>query len=428
MISRQSAFSGIAGNAEAAYLHLQKNLLRVCIFNFFLLALAGLLLRAYSIFFIPFLPYKNVLHAHSHFAFGGWVIPVLIFLILKFFPEIRTVSAYRHWRNSIVLMLVAAYGMLASFPFQGYGAVSIAFSTLSLGTGFYSGIVVRSAYRQQYFLTSRSFLLASFFYFFISAIGPFAAGPLMAMEKAGTAIYYNAIYFYLHFQYNGFFTFIVLAVLYKIIERNKPINYGKSVFRLMSIACLPAYFLSVLWTEPSNIFNILGGGAALLQLIAVVFLLKDMKGIIWKNDVQTWLFRIAISAFILKNILQLFSAFPSVAELAYQNRNFIIAYLHLVLIGFISLFVFAVILKALFHLQRSLLSMAVLFFLFAFISTEFLLILQAGGFLAFLQSAFYLRLLFGLSIFFPIGLLLICIAYQRHRKYEDLKKMEYRYN
>lgn len=400
-------------NATTYYLVLQKKLLRTCIFNFLLLALLGLLLRSYPIFPIPFLSYKNVLHAHSHFAFGGWIMPVLLFLVIKFFPEMRTAAAYRHWRNIIMLTLVSAYGMLLSFPFQGYGVISIVFSTLSIAAGFYAGIIIRLAVRPHYFQASRAFLTAGFFYFFLSAAGPFATGPLIAMGKAGTPIYYNAIYFYLHFQYNGFFTFVVLAVLYKMIERHKPFNNGKLVFTLLNIACIPAFALSVLWTQPSMLFYITGGAAAFLQLVAVTLVLKDINGTRWKTNGQRWLFNTAIFAFVVKNILQLLSAFPQVADLAYQHRNFVIAYLHLVLIGFISLFVFAVILRPTSFLNSRLLFSGFLFFLVAFISTELLLVLQAAGYLHFLQPLLYLQLLFGLSILFPVGLLLIYIVHRR---------------
>ncbi|MFC0771345.1 hypothetical protein [Terrimonas alba] len=420
--NRLSTFNLAAEKTEAGYMLLQKKLLSICLFNFFLLALAGLLLRAYPLVSIPFFTYKNVLHAHSHFAFGGWIIPVLIYLILKFFPGIYTASTYLHWRNIIVLMLVSAYGMLLSFPFQGYGAVSIVFSTLSLGAGFYAGLLIRSAVRPQFFQTSSAFLLAGFFYFFISAIGPFATGPLIALGKTGTPIYYNAIYFYLHFQYNGFFTFIVLAVLYKMIERKKSFNHGKLVFRLMNIACIPAYTLSVLWTQPSILLNITGGAAAFVQLVALFFLLKDMKGLKWETAMQHWLFRISIFALLVKSLLQLLSALPSVAELAYQNRNFVIAYLHLVLIGFISVFVFSVIARPTSFNRLS--YNGILAFLFAFISTELLLVLQAAGYLEFLPTQFYLRLLFLLSTFFSAGLLLIFIARVKQTRHPSLHRLK----
>ena len=154
VITYLTPFKKAAENTAAGYLLLQKKLLSICFLNFILLSLIGLLLRAFPIFPVPYFSYKNVLHAHSHFAFGGWVIPVLTFLILKFFPEVCTHSSYRHWRNSIVLMLVSSYGMLLSFPYQGYGSVSIVFSTLSLVSGFYLGIVIRLDGRERSHLTS----------------------------------------------------------------------------------------------------------------------------------------------------------------------------------------------------------------------------------------------------------------------------------
>ena len=420
VITRAAAFNFTTEKSTASYPLLQKKLLSVCLFNFFLLSLVGLLLRAYPLVSIPFVTYKNVLHAHSHFAFGGWITPVLIYLILRFFPVIQNPSAYHHWRKIITLMLVSAYGMLLSFPFQGYGGISIVFSTLSIAAGFYAGIIIHFASKPQFFLASWSFLRTGFLYFAISAIGPFATGPLIALGKAGTPLYYNAIYFYLHFQYNGFFTFIVLAVLYKLIERNKSFNHGKLVFRLMNIACIPAYVLSVLWTQPTILLNIIGGTAALLQLTALYFLLKDITGLKWETDIQHWLFRIAIFALLVKSLLQLLSALPFVAQLAYQNRNFVIAYLHLVLIGFISVFVFSVMARP--TSFSRLFYNGILAFLFAFISTELILVLQAAGYLEFLPTQFYLRLLFSLSIFFPAGLLLLFINHLKQTPHIMLHK------
>ncbi|QLH31640.1 MAG: hypothetical protein HWD62_03660 [Cyclobacteriaceae bacterium] len=46
-------------------------------------------------------------------------------------------------------------------------------------------------------------------------------------------------------------------------------------------------------------------------------------------------------AYLLKLLLQLLSAWPSVALLAYGNRSYIIAYLHLVLIGVVTFFLIA---------------------------------------------------------------------------------------
>ncbi len=397
-------------NVRTNYQHLQKMLLHLCLVNFLILALVGLWLRAYPLFSIGIFTYKNVLHAHSHFAFGGWIMPALFLLILKYFPESSTLSAFRHWKRIVYMTIGSAYGMLFSFPFQGYGLISVFFSTLSIAAGLYAAFIVRKTTRQQVFSTSRSFLRAGFAYFCISAIGPFATGPLIAMGKAGSEIYYNAIYFYLHFQYNGFFTFLVLAVLYKFIERSRPFNNGRSVFVLLNLACVPAYALSVLWTGPSLIVYIIGGLAALLQLPAIILLLRDIKVIRWKQQQTGWLFPLAITAFIVKCVLQVVSAIPAVAQLAFQHRNYIIAYLHLVLIGFISFFIFWLIPKLGGAYQEKKFSYGIRFFAFAFFSTELLLVLQAANLFPWVWGPYYLQLIFSLSIFFPVGLTMICFS------------------
>src|SRR5215208_5880092 len=92
---------------------LQQQLLRFSIFNLFLVALLGIILRGCSFISLPF-DYKNLLHGHSHFAFGGWVMPILVWMIVQYFPELVNRIAFSHWRNIILMILLSAYGMLVS--------------------------------------------------------------------------------------------------------------------------------------------------------------------------------------------------------------------------------------------------------------------------------------------------------------------------
>ena len=240
-----------AEKSEISLQILQRRLLLFSVFDLLLLSVIGVTLRAYPIFPVPLFDYKNLLHAHSHFAFGGWVMPILLAIILKYFPEFTQRISYRHLRNISVSILVSAYGMLLSFPFQGYAPVSIAFSTLSIFAGFYMAFALWKAAGASN-TPSVLFLKTGLVFLVISAAGPFATGPLIAMGKAGTALYYNAVYFYLHFQYNGWFTFAILAVAYKMIEKKGPPVNGKLVYRLFTAACIPAYFLSTLWSQPTR--------------------------------------------------------------------------------------------------------------------------------------------------------------------------------
>src|SRR6476661_8184853 len=245
---------------------LQKLLLRWSFINLLIISAIGLLVR--SLPFIDHFPleYKNLLHGHSHFAFGGWVMPALIALLMMNIPELSQKVAYKHWRNNSILLMGSAYGMLFSFPVQGYKAVSITFSTLSIGAGYYLAIVLWKALRTVDNRVSYSFIKWGLFYMAISAIGPFATGPLIVMGKQSTPIYFDSIYFYLHFQYNGFFTFFVMALIYKSLERSGKTRYGRKVFGLMNAACIPTFALSVIWNQPPIVFNIIGGVGAILQV------------------------------------------------------------------------------------------------------------------------------------------------------------------
>ena len=250
---------------------LENKLLQLSFVNLFIVACTGILLRSIPLFSSFPLLYKNILHGHSHFALGGWLLPVLLSLFLKNFPELAAKSAVSHWRNLSVLILVSAYGMLLRFPFHGYDSISIFFSTVSIGAICYWAVLVWKALKGDEKKTSHAFLRWAFIYAILSGIGPFATGPLIALGLRDTTLYFDAIYFYLHFQYNGFFAFMVLAYLYAKREKTGKTTCGKAVFRLFNAACIPSFALSLLWTEHPVLFNWAGGIAASAQLLGLFF-------------------------------------------------------------------------------------------------------------------------------------------------------------
>jgi hypothetical protein len=75
-----------------------------------------------------------------------------------------------------------------------------------------------------------------------------------------------------------------------------------------------------------------------------------------------------------KIILQFVSAWPVIAVLAYHQRNFVIAYLHLVLLGVISLFLIGWMILSFGISGKRILRMSVGLFGVAFVITELLLI------------------------------------------------------
>jgi hypothetical protein len=415
VLERKLLYKPITERYAEKIQRLQKNLVLFSFVNLFIVACLGVVLRSFP--FLDSFPfqYKNLLHGHSHFAFGGWVMPVLLALILKFFPAMALLVNYKHWKNIAGLFLLSAYGMLLSFPVQGYKAVSITFSTLSVFASFYMVIVMWKLISNYTQNVSAKFLKAGLFYLTISAIGPFATAPIIAMGEAGTPIYYNAIYYYLHFQYNGWFTFVILALIYKMLESKKIKTNGSFVFTLFNLAVIPTFFLSVLWNQPGIMFNIIGGTAAIVQVVALFYLLKDIKCLNWKWRGIESVFLLAVSAFVIKIILQLISAIPSVAVLAYQQRNITIAYLHLVLLGFVSLFTFAAIGKKQ-EVYSNSFKTGILLFLFSFLTTQTLLVGFAGSNLySFIIPHYSLQLLI-YSCMFPVSILILLNAYSKSLK------------
>jgi len=84
---------------------------------------------------------------------------------------------------------------------------------------------------------------------------------------------------------------------------------------------------------------------------------------------------ITVASFTVKNLLQLLSSVPYLAEFALGNRNTIIAYLHLVLIGFVTFAILFLILKMGYFRSGLRLQIGLLMLIFGFIISELILIL-----------------------------------------------------
>ncbi|HEX5171412.1 MAG TPA: hypothetical protein VFW11_19680 [Cyclobacteriaceae bacterium] len=304
---------------------------------FFIAACLGLLLRWHFVTPQTWLKYPHWLHAHSHIMFLGWVFNVLI---LAYISNYDLPSRYRKLFIFIQALLV---GMLISFPLQGYGPVSITISTLhTFSVWIFSFWMFRDLKTGN--STSIWFAKSSLILFILSSLGPFALGPLMASGLAQSKWYYFAVYYYLHFQYNGVFIFGLLSLFFKLLEE-KGISYDTHARRfgiLLFVSLFPAYFLSTLWASPGIIFNAIGLTGATLQLISLYYFAKMIQSIsIPMNRQATILMTASLSAFILKALLQFISAHPVIAQMALDTRPFTIAYLHLVVIGVVTFFLLA---------------------------------------------------------------------------------------
>ncbi|MGV3539225.1 MAG: hypothetical protein ACO1OQ_05405 [Rufibacter sp.] len=408
----------------------KQNWLRVALFHLVVVAFLGLVLRYMMVGTVLGVTYKYLLHAHSHVALLGWLYSAVFVVLLLIYlpPELRDRKIYT-WQ--FWLSQGAVLGMLVSFPVQGYAAASITFSTAHILLSYWfiyqflkdARLAEVSTGNHGY---SFRYIKAALFFLALSSLGPWAMGPIMASGRSGSELYFNAIFFYLHFQYNGWFTFAVLGLFFWLLERyqiplNPPVaNLG---FQLLFWSCLPTYLLSVLWTQPAQWVYWLGGIAGVVQVAGAALLLAQ----IWpfRNQLlsfftgwpRTLLF-ISAAALGMKFLLQFTTAFPYMAQLAFQFRFFIIGYLHLVLIGGISFFLFAFFTQqGWFDFNTRKARWGMSFFVLAFLLTELLLFLQ-GTFFWLNVGAIpnYHLWLFLVSTLLPLGILLVFLGQCRNRK------------
>lgn len=352
----------------------------VALFNLLVAAIAGLLLRVLHVIHIPYLNYSNILHAHSHFAFAGWGFIALFMGFYYAFLKEEKVSG-KSWFYIFLFSLIAAWGMLISFPFKGYAPVSIAFSTLyTLLTYWFAWRFYQDSGNNKKSTVSLLFARAALLFLVLSSAGPLAMGPLMALGKEGSALAWDAIYFYLHFQYNGWLIFGIITLFFKWLETNQ-INFSKKqallFFRLMFWSCFPAFLLSVLWSKPPEIFFLVAGAAGFIQLVAIIPFLRIIKECKKNHDfilpVVRRLGAFVFAMFVLKSLLQFLSSFPGAVYWTVAIRHLDIGYLHLVLLGVVTFFLLAYFIQEHILKFNKIIRQGIILFITGFILTETLL-------------------------------------------------------
>jgi hypothetical protein len=325
---------------------------RRAFFNFTLLALAGVLLRYKILFPLPLVDQKHLLHAHSHFAFAGWVSLALFVGIIHLLKPNE--QQQKQFKKILWVQQISSYGMLCTFPFMGYAAPSIFFSTLSILVSFWFAIITWKMISTNTELSiERKWVYSALLCNIISAAGTFTLAYLMANKIVNQDLYFGSVYFYLHFQYNGWFLFTIFALFLCQVKQRmnaKHIRLADIFFYLLFFTLLPAWFLSMLWMRLPGWMFTTGAAAAIIQVAALVvfirllLLLKPQFRLIFHPPVHLlWL--IALIAFSLKIIMQGFSAIPALNQYAFGIRPIIIGFLHLVLLGFVSMFIIGYLLQ-----------------------------------------------------------------------------------
>ena len=400
-----------------------KKWLQVSFVNLLIVAAIGAVLRYKIAYSLAFIDQKKLLHGHSHFAFSGWVSMALMALIVARLSAYQGQDLFKKYNKVLFANLICAYGMLVSFPIQGYGSFSILFSTLSLFVSYWFAVLVwKDEKRTAQKNISLLWFKAATLFNAVSSFGAFALAFMMATKTMHQTWYLGAVYFFLHFQYNGWFSFTILGLLFeKLQDAHVPAHSLKRIFWLFALACGPAYFLSALWLPIPGFVYLLVVLAAIAQFAAWVWaitIIYEKKTVLKRQipDLAFLTLKLSLFAMTIKLFLQLGSTIPSLSNLAFGFRPIVIGYLHLVLLGFTSLFIMGYAMYSGVQASGARSRAGIIVFISGIILNELALMVQGGAAMGYIVVPYINEALFVIALIMFTGLLVMNIRFGRKRE------------
>ena len=394
---------------------MQKSWLLICFINFFIAALMGLLLRLLYVFPIESINYQFLLHGHSHVAMLGWVYLMIFSLIVHFFIP-KTAQQKPVYNRLFWLTEIAVIGMMFRFPVEGYALFSIAFSTLHIFCSYYFCRLAWKDARTDS-LPEKLLLRIALFFMILSTLGVWCLGPAVGLLGKASAFYQIAIQFFLHFQFNGWFLFAILALFFNQLKGNINEKQFRLFYNFLVTATILTLALPMSWYLPNPVFHWINSLGVLLQLLSFFIFIQIIRPhfptfFTALKPVEKLVYGFAFTSLFLKVIIQLVVLIPELAQISHQIRNFVIGYIHLKMLGIITGFLFAFLLKNSFlNESKKISNWGIKLFIFSFVLTELLLFGQ-GIYLFFGLGQFpcYYQNLFLSSIFLSIAIFMLVLG------------------
>lgn len=354
--------------------------LGIPLLNFLFAACLGLLMRLSLADGLPYsFVFRNYVHAHSHIAVLGWVYMIIFSLyVSNFLPEWNRKYKFLFW-----LTQLSIFGMLFTFPFQGYAAASITFSTLHVIASYIFLYNFWKDTKKQKTLAAK-LMRASLVFMFVSTLGLWGIAPVMALKIPGN---WGELFiqFFLHFQFNGWFVFAVLALLFKRMKIHEHLEFSK-FYTTLSLSLFLSYGLIITWYTDLNIGFWLNAIGVIFQLFSVYYLynilktpLKSFKLNLSKMSKALLVF--SLLGFVFKIAFQSFAIIPAIGKVANDYHHFVIGFIHLAMLGMISGFLFLLLKETPnFINQKILLNKGFILFILGVFTTEALMFYQGSMF------------------------------------------------
>ncbi len=392
--------------------------INLSLLNLCIVALLGMVLRSKILFALPFINYNHLLEAHSHFAFGGWVTLILMVLfIYELLPESVSQRPVYQWLLGSIA--TCAWGMLSAFAALGYSTISIILSLCFVLLTYLFGVIfIRDILSTKLVSCVKLLAVSSILYLILSSSGVIIITYIYFTKSFDAILYRDSLFTYLHFQYNGFFTLAIFALFFNLIDNRTSVKAKRNIYRFsvaLCISIIPSLFLSYLWQDPILWLRIIAIiGSALMILCFYFFIICALSLRTNYNEekpVLRFLVCISLGSFMLKIFLQSFTIFPVIGDAIFGNRPIIMGFLHLVFLGFVTLFILAYFIKTgLLNSQIKWTGTAVIVFAGAVILNEVFLISQGFAAMFINGSSIFPWLLWATGALLFIGSILIAIA------------------
>ncbi len=393
----------------------------IALVNFLVAAIIGVLLRYAFVAEIPGFHFRKFMYAHSHVAMLGWLFQGFFAVLLpKLYSGAIPKSIHRYfWLSQIMVV-----GMLVAFPIVGYTSYAIAFAAghILVSYGFIYVIWKELGKRRYDFLLGVLFIRTALILMVVSTLSLWAIGPIMASGLREHEIFYMAVQWFLHFQFNGWFLFMALGLWFVQLESegvSLPVPQVRTFFWWLLVSTPITFALAVAWSNPNQFVFAMNSLGIVVQTIALILFVRFLiQSGIRLTDWSTWsrrLLILALLSFLMKLCVQALVVLPVVAEMAYTIRNFVIGFIHLITLGSLTMLLISLALRnGMLAWQNKMAPVGLGLLIIGFLGSEFLLFLQGTMFwMAMGFMPYYHEALFAISIALPLGIALFLIGVSR---------------
>jgi hypothetical protein len=396
----------------------KNNYALLLLINLLLVASIGVLMRYKIGFSFPYLNQKNLQHAHSHFAFAGWISQSLLVMFVYYLQQQNIIGKIKQFNAILWLNLLIAYGMLVSFAFSGFSFASIILSSASIILFFVFAFLANKELQKCQHLPATNFFRGAFLFGVLSSIGTISLSIIFATHQFNQHIYLASVYWYLHFQYNGYFFFSCLGLLFYYLSTLQ-ITVSKWVLKLLFLSTFFTYGLSVLWLKLPWYIYLIIFCATIAQTIGFAKLLIELYNHNFLKKIKSVLVKYLIVfvaiALIIKHLLQLGSTIPNLSHFAFGFRSVVIAYLHLVLLAIISVSIICFLVVNGFIIENKKSRLAILLFCLGIFLNELVLGIQGIASITYALIPFANEALFAISIFMFFCVVWLIIIHKKRK-------------